>query len=303
MIETLVAPTYPADDDPRYLAPKPLPDYVPPPSGFLTLKVGCEFVHQGHAPTPAIVQVEALRNSNHVILEEKWATDPETPSHEYLDVFGNRCRRLVLPVGRSTLLYDARVRVTADPDEVDLTAQQTPVELLPDETIRFTLPSRYCLSDTLLDDAWKLFAATTPGWSRVQAICDWIHRNIRYRSGSSTPLTTAYDVYQQRAGICRDFAHLGVTLCRAMNIPARYVFGYFPDIGVIAPEVAMDFHAWFEVFLDGRWRTFDARHNIPRIGRVPIARGRDAIDCAMITTYGAAELLNMGVWAEESAEC
>ena len=287
--------------DERYVSPPPLPGYVPPASGRITLKAGCEFVYQAEWPTPTVMQVEPYRTGLHRILQETWETTPYIPSREYTDSYGNRCRRLILPRGTTTLRYDALIEIPAAPDEIDPTARQLPVEELPDETLLFTLPSRYCLSDQLSDVAWQQFGASTPGWERVQAICDWIHKNISYTSGSSTPLTTAFDVYQQREGICRDFAHMGVTLCRAMNIPARYVFGYFPDIAVIAPDVPMDFHAWFEVFLDGRWRAFDARHNVPRIGRVPIARGRDAVDCAMVTTYGNAMLQSMIVWTDEQS--
>jgi transglutaminase-like putative cysteine protease len=285
---------------PEWLSPKPLPGYMPPPSGQYTLRVGCEFVYRSEWPTPAIIQVEAYRDGNHKLLQESWRNTPEIDSHEYSDVYGNRCRRLIIPRGETRLCYDALVDITSNPDEVDLHAEQLPVEMLPDETIIYTLASRYCESDLLVHDAWKMFGDTPPGWQRVQAVCDWCHENIAYESGASTPATTALDVYRNRTGICRDFAHIGVTLCRALSIPARYCFGYMPDIAVIVPDTPMDFHAWFEVFLGGRWRTFDARHNTPRIGRVPIARGRDALDCAMITTYGAAEFQSMVVWAEEA---
>jgi transglutaminase-like putative cysteine protease len=161
----------------------------------------------------------------------------------------------------------------------------------------YTLPSRYCLSDALSNAAWDLFGSAEPGWARVQAVCDWIHANIRYGQ-QSTPLTTALDVYEARGGVCRDFAHLGVTLCRALNFPARYVFGYMPDIGIPPPHPPMDFHAWFEVYLADRWWTFDARFNTPRIGRIPIGRGRDAVDVAMMTTYGPAQFQEMRVWTD-----
>jgi len=176
------------------------------------------------------------------------------------------------------------------------------VELLPDDALQFTLPSRYVPSDLLLDDAWRLFADTPPTWARIQAICDWIHANVEYKTGSSGPATTALDVYQERVGVCRDFALIGVALCRAMNIPARYTFGYLPDIAVEPPDIPMDFHAWFEAYVGGRWHTFDARHNTPRIGRVLIGRGRDAVDVAMCTTYGSATLQSMIVWADEIAD-
>jgi transglutaminase-like putative cysteine protease len=219
--------------------------------------------------------------------------------HEFSDLYGNACRRFILPGGDLQLRYDALVEVPDDPDELDPDAEQLAVEDLPDETLHFTLPSRYCLSDVLSGTAWELFGGTEPGWGRVQAICDWVHENIRFQYGSSTPLTTAVDVYERRTGVCRDFAHLAVTFCRAMNIPARYVFGYLPDIGVPPPEYPMDFCAWFEAFLGGRWRTFDPRNNERRVGRVVIGRGWDALDVAMVTTYGSHRLLSMVVRADE----
>jgi transglutaminase-like putative cysteine protease len=151
----------------------------------------------------------------------------------------------------------------------------------------------------LHDPAWELFGAVEPGWPRVQAVCDWVHDHIRFDGAASSPLTTAYDVWQSRAGVCRDFTQLGITLCRALNVPARYVAGYLPDIGVIPPDSPMDFCSWFEAWLDGRWWTFDPRNNVPRIGRVVIARGRDALDAAMVTTWGSAQLQVMTVWADE----
>jgi transglutaminase-like putative cysteine protease len=163
----------------------------------------------------------------------------------------------------------------------------------------FLLPSRFCLSDALQAQAWELFGATEPGWGRVVAVCDWVHENVQFQMGSSNPLTSALDVWQSRYGVCRDFAHLGLTLCRSLNIPARYVFGYLPDIDVPEPYEPMDFCAWFEAYLGDRWWTFDPRNNVPRAGRVVIGRGRDALDVAMVTTYGAPALQTMTVWADK----
>ncbi len=286
----------------RGRSPRLLPDYVPHPSGILTLRVGSEFVYTSQGDTPAVLQVEALQDTYAKITHERWEVTPSLDSHEYKDVYGNRCRRVTLPPGQTTLRYDALVEISAHPDPFVPDATQALVQDLPDETLLFTLASRYCQSDSLSNAAWELFANSPPGWARVQAICDWAYQNVIYVSGCSTPETTALDVYNSQQGICRDFAHIGVTLCRAMNIPARYCFGYMPDIGVEVPDVAMDFHAWFEAYLGGKWRTFDARHNVPRIGRVPIARGRDAVDCAMVTTYGAANLDKMTVWADEATQ-
>ena len=223
---------------------------------------------------------------------------PDTPVHDAIDGLGNRYWRLTIPEGTLQVTYDALIEVPKEPDPVLINAPQTPVDALPDDALIFTLPSRHCQSDILSDAAWALFGGTMPGWRRVQAICDWVHQHIRYQKGS-TASTSAVDVYEARAGVCRDFAHMGVVFCRAMNIPARYVFGYLPDVGIVPPDEPMDFHAWFEAYVDGQWRTFDARHNMPRIGRIPIGRGRDAVDVAMATTYGAARLERMEVWSDE----
>jgi transglutaminase-like putative cysteine protease len=264
-------------------------------------RVGCEFVYESTAATPAIAQVYVRPDGEHRIVAERCASDPELAVDEYVDAFGNRCGRLVIPEGPSTLRYDALVEVTGEADLVVPDADQCAPDALPPETILYLLPSRYCQSDRLLQVAWDLFGATEPGWSRVQAVCDWVHTNLTFMRGS-VGLADAVEVYLQRRGVCRDFAHLGVTFCRALNIPARYGFGYMGDIGIPAMDAAMDFHAWFEVFLGGRWYTFDCRHNTPRIGRIFIGRGRDAVDVAMMTTFGPAQLRQMTVWADEVAE-
>lgn len=261
------------------------------------IRVGCEFQYDATWPAPTVLLVRARDDDPHRILHERWMPEPDLSTHDYYDLYQNRCQRVTLPVGPSSLTYDAVVEISGEPDEVNTSAIQHPVEQLPDDVIVFTLPSRYCLSDALSNTAWELFGGSAMGWGRVQAVCDWIHDNITYGL-KSTGLTTAVDVYEARGGICRDFAHLGVTFCRALNIPARYVFGYMPDIGIPPPYPAMDFHAWFEVYLGNRWWTFDARFNTPRIGRIPIGRGRDAVDVAMVTTYGAANFRQMTVWSD-----
>jgi transglutaminase-like putative cysteine protease len=233
------------------------------------------------------------------VLESGWQVTPSGSLHAFQDIYGNVCTRLTIPVGESRIQYDATVEISDEADEVVPEARQAPVEALPDDVLHFTLPSRYCLSDELSDVAWQLFGVTVPGWARVQAICDWVYQNIQFAYGSSTPRTTAADVYGQRVGVCRDFAHLAVTFCRALNIPARYVFGYLPDIPVPAVQTPMDFSAWMEVYLGDRWYTFDPRNNVPRIGHIVIGRGRDALDVAMVTSYGAANLEEMVVWADE----
>jgi len=235
------------------------------------------------------------------LLDEVRELTPNLPLHEYVDSFGNRAWRLVTPTGEMRLRYDALAEVPPTPDPTLSDLPGTLVENLPDEVLMYTLPSRHCQSDLVIGEAWNLFGTTPGGWARVQAICDWIHSNITYGKGS-TANTSGYEAYQERRGVCRDFAHIGVMLCRAMNIPARYVCGYLADINVPPDPTPMDFHAWFEAFVDGAWRTFDARHNIPRTGRVLIARGRDAVDVAISTSYGSAQLTQMRVWADEVAE-
>ena len=263
------------------------------------IRVGCEIRYEVSWPTPTVLQVQPRGDVVHHMLQETWETTPHLFLHAFRDIYNNICQRLVMPVGEQMVRYDALVEVSGEPDEVVPDAVQMPVEDLPDDVLHYTLPSRFCLSDVLSDAAWQLFGATEPGWGRVQAICDWVHSNIRFQYGTSTPLTTAADVYERRVGVCRDFAHLAVTFCRALNIPARYVFGYLPDIDVPPPDDPMDFCAWMEVYLAGRWWTFDPRNNMPRIGRVLIGRGRDALDVAMVTTYGSPRLQSMTVWADE----
>ncbi len=264
------------------------------------IRVGCEFSYEASGPTPSILLVQPYPHAANTIVRQEWRLTPHLPMHLYHDVYGNICQRLLLPPGEHTLYYDAVVQVTDSWDDVAPEAIQMAIEDLPDEVLHYTLPSRFCLSDVLSDTAWQLFGNTQPGWARVQAVCDWVHNNIRFQYGTSNPLTTSVDIYEQRVGVCRDFTHLAVTFCRALNIPTRYVFGYLPDIGVPAPDSPMDFCAWMEVFLDGRWWTFDPRNNTPRIGRVLIGRGRDALDVAMVTSYGSPTLKQMIVWADEA---
>ena len=249
-----------------------------------------------------LMLVRARPDADHEIRYESQWTEPNLEVREYRDSFENPCWRLVLPTGESVVRYDAIVEVSGEADPVVPDAPLVPVEDLPDDTLVFTLPSRYIESDLLLDDAWQLFGSTPQTWARVQAVCDWVHANVEYGYGLSGPSTTALDVFKQRQGVCRDFAQISVAFCRALNIPARYTFGYLGDIAVEPPDVPMDFHAWFEAYVGGRWHTFDARHNVPRIGRVKIAHGRDAVDVALSTAYGSAALNSMVVWADEIAD-
>ena len=266
------------------------------------IRVGCEFQYEATWPTPTVMLVEPHRDGAHTIVREEWEITPEIAKHAYYDIYGNLCQRLVLPQGAHSLRYDAVVKVSDNWDDVAPDTPQLPVEDLPDDTLLYTLPSRFCQSDALSDTAWQLFGNTEPGWKRVQAVCDWVHKHIRFQYGTSTPLTSAVDVYEQSVGVCRDFTHLAVTFCRALNIPTRYVFGYIPDIGVPPPDDPMDFCAWMEVYLGDRWWTFDPRNNMPRVGRVLIGRGRDALDVAMVTSYGSPTLKKMTVWADEAQE-
>ncbi len=252
------------------------------------------------APTVATAQVRPRSDANHQLVTETWSTKPAVPIDEYADFYGNPVKRLIMPAGNFELRYDAVVAVPDEPDPDAAAAPQLPVDRVPGELLHFVLPSRYCQSDQLMDTAWNLFGQTEPGGPRVQAICDWVHDNIRFQYGVSNPQTTAVDVWESRRGVCRDLAHLAITFCRALNIPARYVFGYLPDLYVPFNPDPMDFAAWMEVWLGDRWWTFDPRNNQRRVGRVLIGRGRDALDVAMLTTFGPATFRSMTVWAAEA---
>ena len=265
--------------------------------GVTSVRVGCEFTWKSEVPTEAIVQVEPRGDLGYDLTYETWTTDPELTSRSYLDGFGNTCRRLTFPPGDLVLRYDASLPLS-DKDTEDPSASEIAPPDLPDDVLAFTLPSRYCPSDVLADEAWDRFGGMAPGYGRVQAICDFVHGHLTWEAGASSASTSAVDVFASGTGVCRDFAHLMISFCRALNVPARYTFGYLPDIGV-APSGLMDFCAWTEVFLGGRWYTFDPRNNQRRIGRVVIGRGRDAVDVAMVTTFGGPELLEMVVWADE----
>jgi transglutaminase-like putative cysteine protease len=264
----------------------------------MRLQVGCEFAYRAEVPTHAVIQVEPRLDGGVRALDERWVTEPRIGTSRYLDGFGNSCRRATISAGVSSLRYDALLEVPDTPDPERLDAAEVPPDQLPDEVLVYTLPSRFCPTQELADDAWRLFGSSAPGWRRVQAISDWVHSEVTFGYLDTSPLVTAVDVFNSRAGVCRDFAHLAVTLCRALNIPARYVFGYLPDIGVPAGPGPMDFCAWMEVFLDGRWWTFDPRNNQRRVGRALIGRGRDAVDVAMVTSFGGPELTSMTVWAD-----
>lgn len=264
----------------------------------MRVRIGCHFIYDSGYPTPMLVALRPRRDYHHHIIDEHWSVTPVTPLHSYIDIFGNEIWRLTAPVGALEMRYDAVADVPSTPDPVFPDMLKTAVEDLPDEVILYTLPSRYCPSDLFINEAWAMFGHIEGGWAQVQAICDWLHSNVTYGVGSTTA-TTGWDSYQARRGVCRDFAHLGISFCRALNLPARYVCGYLPDINVPVDPAPMDFHAWFEVYLEGAWRTFDARHNRPRTGRVLIACGRDAVDVAFATIYGSSLLTSFKVWADQ----
>jgi transglutaminase-like putative cysteine protease len=262
----------------------------------LTLKVGCEFGLETSRAVDSVMQVAPVLEHNVQLGREAWHT--AAGHHGYIDQLGNRCERLTLPAGSSRVVYEAVLVLAHPADALDADAGETPVAELPDEVLSYVLPSRFCLPDELGSEAWERFGDLAPGWMRVQAVVDFVHHHLEFLPGSSNPWTTAVDAFRARQGVCRDYAHLAITFCRALNIPARYVFGYLPTIGVPPPAEPMDFAAWFEVYLDGRWRTFDARNNVPRIGRVAVGRGRDAIDVALLTSFGAVTLTDFTVVAE-----
>jgi transglutaminase-like putative cysteine protease len=228
-------------------------------------------------------------------------TSPALALQAYRDLFGNWCTRMVAPAGTTRLWTETVIRDSGEPDPVATDARQTPVEALPDDSLVYLLGSRYCETDRLMEIAWAQFGATPAGWARVQAICDYVHDRLAFGYPYARPNKTAFEAHEERQGVCRDFAHLAITLCRCLNIPARYCTGYLGDIGVPPADAPMDFSGWFEAYLDGRWYVFDARHNTPRIGRVLIARGRDASDVAITTTFGPNTLTGFKVITDEIA--
>jgi transglutaminase-like putative cysteine protease len=269
----------------------------------MKIRIGYEIVYDCPQPTPMILTLNVhYSRASDMITPDHMISDPPVPISGYRDTFGNWCSRIVAPGGQVRLSADALIRDTGLPDAVAPDARQTPVEELPDETLMFLLGSRYCETDRLSDTAWKLFGATPPGWARVQAICDYVHNHITFGYEHARVTKTASDAHDEKLGVCRDFAHLGVTFCRCMNIPARYCTGYLGDIGMPPPYGPMDFAGWFEAYLDGRWYTFDPRNNMPRIGRVLIARGRDASDVAISNTFGANTLVGFKVVTDEVPE-
>ncbi len=265
----------------------------------MLIKLGFDIEFELRGPTPMVLMlfVHPSRVDDRRAPEEL-RVEPQMPVTYFSDLFGNRCARLLAPAGNIRLSLETLIEDSGEPDRQSPDAVQHPIEDLPDETLAFLLPSRYCEVDKLTDVAWQLFGNTPPGWERVKAICTWVHNHITFGYHFAHHSKSAFDVYETGQGVCRDFSHLALTFCRCMNIPARYATGYMGDIGV--PLVLpMDFSGWFEVYLGDRWHTFDARHNKPRIGRVVMAVGRDAAEVALTTNFGSATLKNFFVLSEE----
>jgi transglutaminase-like putative cysteine protease len=269
----------------------------------MLIRIGFEMLFEIPAPTPMLLML-GLRPEREASIRRPGGlrVEPQAPVHWYTDGFGNRPARLLAPAGRLILRDDLIVEDDGQPDLVVPNARQVPVQDLPHEVLVYLLSSRYCEVDRLIDIAWSLFGGTPEGWARVQSVCDWVNRNIRFDYQSARPTKTADDVYEERAGVCRDFSHLALTFCRCLNIPARYATGYLGDIGIPPQPYPMDFSGWFEAYLDGRWYTFDARHNVPRIGRILMAHGRDAVDVALTTSFGTTRLDKFAVWTDEVSE-
>ena len=272
-------------------------------TGFsMKIRAGYQISYDCPQPTPMILQLSVhpsrvgdLENPDRIRL------DPPLPANTYHDSFGNFCHVIRAAKGRLTMSTDFVARDDGKPDDLAPDARQHPLEELPVDTLIFLLGSRYCETDRLMTTAWSLFGKLPAGWPLVQAICNFVHERIVFGYQHANPTRTAFDAYTERRGVCRDFAHLAVTFCRCMNIPARYCTGYLGDIGVPPEETAMDFSAWFEVYLGDRWYTFDARHNTPRVGRILMARGRDATDVAIVTSFGPCTMVGFKVVTEEIA--
>jgi transglutaminase-like putative cysteine protease len=267
----------------------------------MQIRVGFEMLHEfvGRTPMVLMLNVHPSRALD-VIKPDHLRIAPSLPVTRYTDAFGNVCTRLVAPPGQVEISTDALVWDSGLPEPVEPNARQHEVAELPHDALVFLLASRYCETDRLMQDAWARFGKTPLGWPRVQAICDFVHSHVRFGYQHARATKTATEVAVERRGVCRDFAHLAITLCRCMNIPARYCTGYLGDIGVPPEPEPMDFSAWFEVYLGGRWYSFDARHNTPRIGRIVMARGRDAADVAISTTFGPNLLKRFVVHTDEA---
>lgn len=261
------------------------------------IRVGCDLTMECPAGTVALLTVRPLPDKHRPVRDERLEFNALAEPQMFNDYFGNIVHRVSFRQGSNRVRHDALIEVPLLNDKADSIGDPTPLELIPPQLLRYTLPSRYCESDKLMDLGSREFGHIADAGRRAAAICDWVHQNIEYRFGSGRPDISAFEIIERGYGVCRDFAHCTVALCRSMNLPARYVTGHLPDIGYTDPGTPMDFHAYAEVYIGGKWHTFDARYNVPRIGRVKIAHGLDATDCAFATTYGPARLKNFDVWA------
>lgn len=266
------------------------------------IRTGYDIAFQCYQETPMVLMLSVHPDRQRDLMTpDRIQFSHDVQARNYLDMFGNTCTRIIAPPGLTEIRNDFLINDSGLPDAVNPDARQTPVGELPDDALIYLLGSRYCDTQKLSDLAWSMFGGIIGGWQRVQAICDYAHDRISFGYHHARNDRTASEGHDERVGVCRDFAHLAVTLCRCMNIPARYCTGYLGDIGVPIDPAPMDFSAWFEVYLDGRWYTFDARHNHPRIGRIVMARGRDAADVAISTAFGTAPLARFVVITEEVA--
>lgn len=266
----------------------------------MQIRVGYEIAYQFTQPTPMLLALNLhYTMASNIIEPDHIVTHPAVPLSAYRDGFGNWVTRLVAPPGEFSIRTNALLQDSGVPQVPDYGACQHAVEALPNDTMVYLLGSRYCETDLLSDIAWSLFGQTPPGWQRVQAICDFVHQHVQFGYQYARVTKTAQETYWERTGVCRDFTHLAVALCRCMNIPARYCTGYLGDIGVPLSDNPMDFSAWFEAYLGGRWHTFDPRNNMPRIGYLLMAQGRDATDVPLTHVFGPNELKQFTVWTDE----
>ena len=266
----------------------------------MLIKYGYELRFTCPQPTSMVCLLDAHPDRMHDIrYQSPFMTTPVISSSVYEDAYGNAVRRFVAPAGELTISRDAIIEDSGEPDPRVLHSAAVPVAELPTAYLVFLLGSRYCETDKLSQVAWDHFGHLKPGWEMVQAICDFVNGHLTFGYEYARPTRTAYETFEEKVGVCRDFAHLAVTLCRCMNIPTRYANGFLGDIGVPPDPAPMDYNAWFEVFLDGRWFTFDARHNQPRIGRITVARGRDATDIPLASSFGPHRLAQFKVWTDE----
>lgn len=266
----------------------------------MRLRFGCELSYELSQPLPMIAMLNVHYSlAPFLDVPDRLTTTPPVPVTSYRDDFGNWCSRLTAPAGRFTLGTDGAIHDDGTPDVIALDAAEHTVETLPPDTLVYLLGSRYCETDRMSEEAWRLFGVSPPGAARVQAICDFVHNHVTFGYEHSSATRSAAETYADARGVCRDFTHLAVTFCRCLNIPARYCTGYVSDIGQPPPYAPMDFAAWMEVYLDGQWRTYDPRNNSPRIGRILIARGRDAADVPLTHTFGPNLLVGFQVWIYE----